>query len=211
MEQEHRRDETADTDPDVVVDCPACGRTPHVVLKEDSQATVKCTECGHVHKVKVQKPETVERRVVVSQGEDSFSTRSPMESDEFIQVGDEFVLESDEGIFGVEVTSVEVTEEDTQGTETTKRVESATADEVETVWTRTVDNVNVDVTVHSEGDSEGTKVRLPGDYSVVVGETLDIDGRSYEITAFITDDGTRLRYEGDDVEAKNAKRVYVES
>ncbi|MDY6764956.1 MAG: HVO_0476 family zinc finger protein [Halobacteria archaeon] len=190
----------------VVVGCPSCGRTPHRILKRNGQATVKCTECGHVHKVKVHEPEQVERRVIVSQGEESFSTRVPVDSDEHIEVGDEFVLESDEGIFGVEVTSLEISTEDDP-----KRVESTTGEEVDTVWTRVVDNVVVDVTLHgSKGESRGVEVHVPGDYRFVVGEREELDGYEFEVTAFITRDGNRFRVEGDDVLAKNAKRIYGE-
>ena len=201
--------ETGETgEGDVVVDCPACSsRGPHEVLKTNGHATVRCLSCDHVHKERIHQPSTVEVRVVVSQGQESFSTRTTVRADEDIRVGDEFVLEADEGVFGVEVTSVEVPEDGDN-----RRVEEASADDAETVWTRVVDNVGVPVTLHTDDDTVSRRMDVPGDYSFVVGERETVDGEEFVVTAFVdrrTDD--RLRVEGDDVQAKNAKRVYGET
>ncbi|MFB6284407.1 MAG: HVO_0476 family zinc finger protein [Halobacteria archaeon] len=200
------------TKEDVLVECPSCSfRQPHEVLKSNGDATVKCEECGHVHKVHVTSEREVERRVIVSQGDESFSAMVPMNASEKLNVGDEFVVDCDEGIFGVELTSIEV--DSGCGTEN-DRIERAEADDVETVWTRVVDNVEVPVTLHrdkSEGEAKSHDLWVPGDYEFVVGETETVDGRDFEVTAFIDrDTGDRFRLEGDDVIAKNAKRVYGE-
>jgi len=203
--------ETEDVDipeGDVIVECPACSsEEPHEVLKErGGQATLRCLVCDHVHKKRVHEPSTVELRVVVSQGKESFSTRTTVREDETVRVGDEFVLESDEGIFGVEVTSIEVEEEGDN-----RRVESAGADEAATVWTRVVDNVGVPVTLHTDDDTVSRKMTVPGDYDFVVGERETVDGEEFVVTAFVDRrTGDRFRVDGDDVQAKNAKRVYGE-
>lgn len=198
----------ADPNADVVVRCPACSSDePHEVLRQrNGQATLRCLTCGHVHKKRIHEPSTVERRVVVSQGQDSFSTHTTVRSDEEVAVGDEFVLEADEGVFGVEVTAVEIEQEGDN-----RRVDRTTAEEADTFWTRVVDNVSVPVTLHTEEDTISRSLEVPGDYSFVVGERETIDGDDFVVTAFVdrrTDD--RFRVEGDDVEAKNAKRVYGE-
>ncbi len=197
----------ADPNADVVVGCPACSSDePHEVLKQNGQATLRCLACEHVHKKRVHEPSTVERRVVVSQGQESFSTHTTVRADEEIAVGDEFVLEADEGVFGVEVTAVEIEQEGDN-----RRVDRATADDADTFWTRAVDNVSVPVTLHTEDDTVSRSLDVPGDYSFVVGERETVDGDEFVVTAFVdrrNDD--RFRVEGDDVEAKNAKRVYGE-
>lgn len=197
-----------DEDADVIVECPACSsEEPHEVLKErGGQATLRCLACDHVHKKRVRQPSTVELRVVVSQGEESFSTRTTVRADETVRVGDEFVLEADEGVFGVEITSVEVEEEGDN-----RRVEEASADEDATVWTRVVDNVTVPVTLHTEDDTVSRRMTVPGDYTFVVGERETVDGEEIVVTAFVDRrTGDRFRVKGDDVQAKNAKRVYGE-
>ena len=200
-------------DRDVLVDCPSCNsRVRHEVLKSNGDATVRCGECGHVHKVHVSRDREVERRVVVSQGEDSFSTMLRVTPDEEVRVGDEFVVDCDEGVFGVEVTSIEV--DSGSGTEN-DRVESAKAEDVETAWTRVIDNVEVPVTLHrdkSEGAAESRSLWVPGDYLFVVGDDEQVDGVTFEVTAFIDrTSGDRFRLEGDDVLAKNTKRIYGEA
>jgi len=200
--------ETDVTEGDVVVGCPACSsEEPHEVLKErGGQATLRCLACDHVHKKRVREPSTVELCVVVSQGQESFSTQTTVREDETVRVGDEFVLEADEGVFGVEVTSVEVEEEGDN-----RRPDEARADKADTVWTRIVDNVGVPVTLHTEDDTVSRRMTVPGDYDFVVGEAEKVDGEDFVVTAFVdrrTDD--RFRVEGDDVQAKNAKRVYGE-
>jgi uncharacterized Zn finger protein len=195
-------------DGDVLLECPACSsEEPHEVLKDrGGQATLRCLTCDHVHKKRVREPSTVELRVVVSQGKESFSTRTTVREDEKVRVGDEFVLESEEGIFGVEVTSIEVEEEGDN-----RRVESASADEAATVWTRVVDNVGVPVTLHTDDDTVSRKMTVPGDYDFVVGERETVDGDEFVVTAFVDRrTGDRFRVDGDDVQAKNAKRVYGE-
>lgn len=192
---------------DVIIDCPACSsEEPHEALKTNGQATLRCLACDHVHKKRVHEPSTVERRVVVSQGEESFSTQTTVRADEEVRVGDEFVLETDEGVFGVEVTSIEIEEEGDN-----RRTEDATADEAATFWTRVVDNVGVPVTLHTEDATVSRRISVPGDYEFVVGDPETVDGEEFVVTAFVDrKTGDRFRLEGDDVQAKNAKRVYGE-
>lgn len=190
-----------------VADCPACGeRNPHQVLKTDGVATLKCGSCGHVHKKKTPSQRTVERRIIVSQGDESFSTHTPIDARQELRVGDEFVLETEDGVYGVEITSLEVEQEGDNA-----RTETAPAKEVGTVWTRVIDNVTVPITLHTgEGEAENHELQVPGDYSFEVGETEEINEQTCEITAFVTRSGDRFRLEGDDVAAKNAKRIYAE-
>ncbi len=182
------------------VDCPACGRlTPHDILKSNGDATVECEDCGHVHKIQIH-DNTVERRVVVSQDEDSFSTHVPMQP-QTLREGEEFVLESDEGVYGVEVTSLETG---------SGRTDVADVEDVETVWTRVVDNVRVPVTVNRDSESTSHRLQVPGDYRFVVGETEEVDDVEFKTKAFVHRDGDRYRLSGDDAEAKNVKRLYGE-
>jgi Uncharacterized archaeal Zn-finger protein len=192
---------------DVVVDCPACSsEEPHEVLKTNGQATLRCLACDHVHKRRMRQPSTVELRVVVSQGKESFSTLTTVREDETVEVGEEFVLEAEQGVFGVEVTSVELEEEGDN-----RRVEKAGAGEAGTVWTRVIDNVTVPVTLHDDDDTVSRRMTVPGDYDFVVGDRETADGDDFVVTAFVDRrTGDRFRIEDDDVQAKNAKRVYGE-
>lgn len=199
----------------VALACPAC--TPHVetaheVLKRGGQSTVRCTECGHVHKTRIERSTTVSQDVIVSQDGQSYRTSLETDPDETVVVGDEFLVETPEAIQQVRVTSIEL--EDDQ------RVEDARVDDVRTVWTRVVDNVSVPVTIHpSDGqrdESRSVRMRVPGDYEFVVGETASVGDEEFEIRGLEVRDAVAEKYrfdrfdhDGDSVFAKDLKRVYA--
>ncbi|WP_247003748.1 HVO_0476 family zinc finger protein [Halosolutus gelatinilyticus] len=195
--------------------CPSCSpdlETVHEVLTEGGGAlTVRCSECGHVHKIQPETRREVTLDVVVSQEGESFTANVTTPEDEVVEVGDEFILETEEVLSTVRVTSLEL--------DGHRRTEAAPADEIETVWTREVDNVAVNVTVHpkdgSRDDSRSVTVYVPGDYEFEVGDTETFGDDEFEIDAFVVrGDATgydRDRYEmdGDSIVAKDAKRVYA--
>ena len=196
------------------VSCPSCSpdlETVHEVLSPgDGAVTVRCGECGHVHKVQPERERSVTLDVFVSQGGESFPATVKTPEDESIEVGDEFLLETAEVLATVRVTSVEVGD---------GRRERALASEVDTVWTREVDNVTVNVTVHpndgSRENSRSVAMNVPGDYEVTVGETTTAGDEEFTIDAIVVRDDAdgyrrdRFDHEGDSVFAKDVKRVYA--
>ncbi|WP_129114515.1 HVO_0476 family zinc finger protein [Halegenticoccus tardaugens] len=200
----------------VAVVCPSCSpqtETVHEVLKEGGggHATVRCTECGHVHKVSVERETTVERDVVVSQGDESVSTTVDAPAEEVIAVGEEFIVDTPEAIMLARITSLDLGED--------RRVDEATVEDVRTIWTRAVDNVSVNVTVHpKDGRRDETRsltVQVPGDYEFTVGEVEAFGDEKFEVEGIhVRDDSSGYRFdkfdhEGDVVFAKDAKRVYA--
>ena len=111
----------------------------------------------------------------------------------------------------VRVTGLELLDSDA-------RFESAIMKDVETVWTRAVDNVGVNVTLHpkdgSRDDSRSLKVNVPGDYEFTVGDTDSFGDDEFSITGIIVrDDADGYRFDkfderGDMVYAKDIKRIY---
>ena len=197
----------------VGVPCPACSPerpVGHEVLADGGQATVRCTDCGHVHKRALPDEQTVERRVVVSQDGESFATTAEMPATEQIAVGEEFLVETDEAFVTARITSLELAD---------RRQESATAADVKTIWSRAVGNVAVDVTAHpKDGRREGTRsfeLRVPGDYEFVVGEADELGEESFTVEGiYVRDDATgysfdKLDHDGDTAFAKDIKRLYV--
>src|SRR6056297_97887 len=205
----------SDTPDRVPTPCPSCSpdlETVHEVLTTGGGTlTVRCSECSHVHKIQPDTEREVTLDVVVSQGGESFTANVTAPEDETVDVGDEFILETEEVLSTVRVTSVEL---DGQ-----KRVDEAPADEIETVWTREVDNVAVNVTVHpqagSRDDSRSITVHVPGDYAFEVGDVESFGDDEFEIDAFVVRDDAsgyrRDRFEesGDTAFAKDIKRVYA--
>ncbi|PSP19711.1 hypothetical protein BRC62_01655 [Halobacteriales archaeon QH_10_67_13] len=198
----------------VGLSCPACSAdrpVGHEVLSEGSgQATVRCTACGHTHKRSLPDERTVSRRVVVSQEGESFTTTTEIPAEEALSVGEEFLIETEKAFVTARITSLEL-----EG----GRTESAPAEAVETVWSRAVGNVVVDVTAHPKsGAREGTRsleLRVPGDYEFVVGEADELGGESFTVEGiYVRDDATgyefdKLGYDGDAALAKDVKRLYV--
>ena len=195
--------------------CPACSpdlETVHEVLSEGGGSlTVRCGECSHVHKVQPEPDREVTLDVVVSQDGESFTANVTTPEGERIETGDEFILETDDVLATVRVTSIELEE--------SRRVEEADVEDVATVWTREVDNVSLDVTIHPQDgrreDSRSITIYVPGDYEVEVGAVEEAADEEFEIDAFvIRGDATgynRDRYEepGDMAFAKDVKRVYA--
>lgn len=193
--------------------CPACSpelETVHEVLKQGGQATVRCTECGHVHKTTLPEQRTVQRQVVVSQDGESFSATTEPPAEETLSVGEEFLLETDEAIMTVRITSLEVAD---------GRVESGLAEDVETIWTRAVGNVSVNATIHPKsGAHDATRsetLHVPGDYEFVVGATDELGDLSFTVEGIhLRDDAVgydheKLDHDRDSAQAKDINRLYL--
>ncbi|MEF8777165.1 MAG: HVO_0476 family zinc finger protein [Haloarculaceae archaeon] len=202
-----------DTADRVPLACPACSpdlETVHEVLKPGGTATVRCTECGHVHKTELPEPETVDLDVIVSQADESFPATAEAPADETLAVGEEFLLETDEAIMTLRITSLELD----QG-----RVEEATARDVETAWTRAVGNVSVNVTAHPKGgahdETRSLTLQVPGDYEFVVGKGDELAGEEFTVEGIHLRADARgyehdkLDHAGDSALAKDVNRLYV--
>lgn len=198
----------------VALPCPACSpdlETVHEVLKPGGQVTVRCTDCDHVHKERLPEPDEIQRTVVVSQEDESFTAQVDVPAGEDLAVGEEFLLETDEAILTVRITSLELDGE--------RRVEEATTEDVRTVWTRAVGNVSVNVTMHPKDgrhdETESFKLHVPGDEEFVVGETSEYGDNEFTVEGFLVRDDAhgydrdRFDHDGDAAQAKDVKRLYV--
>ena len=198
----------------VAVTCPSCSpglEVAHEMLAPGGQATVRCTDCEHVHKTTLRSPETRSVTVIVSQDGESESTTVDAPATEEIAVGEEFIIDTDEAILTVRITSLQV------GTE--QRAECAPVEAVETIWTRVVDNVKMDVTMHpADGRHDATRsveMYVPGDYEFAVGETENAGDHRFTVTGLqVREDAhgygfAKLDHDGDMAFAKDLKRVYA--
>lgn len=197
----------------IALACPSCSPdapTAHEVLKQADPATVRCGECGHTHKESLPEDDTVERQVVVSQDGESFTARHEADPDDRLVVGDEFLLDAPEALMQVRVTSLETAE---------GREDGAAISDIETIWTRAVENVAVDVTLHpQDGKREETRsvtLRIPGDEQFMVDETVTYGDEEFTIQGLVVRDDAvgydrqQFDYTGDAVLAKDLKRVYA--
>jgi uncharacterized Zn finger protein len=175
-------------------------------------ATVRCTECDHVHKTRIEEEQTVEQNVIVSQDGESFRTCVDAPEGEEIAVGEEFIVDTDEALMTVRITSLELGEE--------QRVEQAPVSDVYTIWTRAVDNVNVPVTLNPDDgrheESRSISVPVPGDYEFTIGKHEELDDEEFTVKSIkLRDDAIgydfeQLDFEGDSAVAKDIQRVYTD-
>lgn len=201
----------------VAVTCPACSparSTAHEILSGGGSATVRCRSCGHVHATALGgDTSTIDVRTVISQGGESLVASVAVPPDGTLAVGQEFVVESDEAAYAVEVTSVEGHDDE--------RHDRLPADEVATVWTRDVGNVAVDVTVHPpERADERTRssvLRVPGDQRFEVGAETTVEDEPVQVTGILRRESAveagprKLDHPGDRVAASDVARLYVRS
>lgn len=194
--------------------CPACSPdapTVHELLSPGGQATVRCTECDHVHKTRFEEEETIKRDVIVSQEGESFHTQVDAPASEKLAVGEEFIVDTDEMLMTVRITSLELAEE---------RAERAPAADVQTIWTRAVDNVAVPITLNpTDGRHDQTRsidALVPGDEEFTVGATEELGDEEFTIKSIkMRDDAVgynheHLDFDGDTATAKDIKRVYAD-
>lgn len=197
----------------VALACPACSpdrETVHEVLKPGGQATIRCTECGHVHKEKLPEERTITKDVIVSQDGESFSASVDAPATEDVAVGEEFLLETEEAIMTVRITSLEL-----DG----GRTDEAPVENVETIWTRAVGNVSVNVTSHPKSgehdETRGFSLQVPGDYEFTVDDTEEVGDEEFTVEGILLrDDATgyeheKLDFAGDTAVAKDVKRLYA--
>lgn len=198
----------------VAVACPSCAPAEpvvHEVLKPGGQTTVRCTECGHTHKTKIEEPETVDCDVIVSQDGESFSTATDVPAGESLAEGEEFVLDTPEALLTVRITSLEIGDD--------QRPEAAAAEEIDTIWSRVVGNVGVDVTLNPQDGRDETRsieLRVPGDYDFTVGEQESLADEAFTVKGIhLRADATgygfdRLDHDGDMAFAKDIDRLYAD-
>lgn len=198
----------------VAVRCPSCSpstETAHEVLNRGGGVTVRCTECGHVHKTTIESETTVERQVVISQDGESTEARVDIPPEERLVVGEEFLVETDEAILTARITSLEKT--------SGSRSDGAAVENVETIWARAVGNVAANLTLHpKEGtgdESRSVRIQVPGDEPFVVGETHEYGGEEFTVERILVrEDATDYErddydFDGDSVLAKDIKRLYA--
>ncbi|MDG5777806.1 HVO_0476 family zinc finger protein [Haloarculaceae archaeon H-GB2-1] len=204
----------SDTTERVALPCPACSpdlETVHEVLKPGGgQATVRCTECDHVHKEQLPEEETEQKKVVVSQDGESFTEQADVPVDETLAVGEEFLLDTEQAIMSVRITSLEL-----DG----GRVDEAPAEDVRTIWSRAVGNVSVNATVHPKSgrhdETRAIELHVPGDYEFTVGATDSFGDEEFTVEGiYIRDDAhgydfEKLDHDNDSAVAKDVKRLYV--
>jgi len=185
----------------ITVQCPDCkDETEHEVLSESRDRLVRCTTCGHHHRILLDKePEPLAIKTVVSK-EVVFLTGvidfSPYDEC-FLE--DHLVAECGDEAYGVEVTAIECGE---------KRLPRAKAKDITTLWTRTIDRVIVKISIHDGRKTIPLYLDCEGEEEFVVGQKYVVDGKRFTLSHIKLRDGPLMRKEDWKTIAHRIKRIY---
>lgn len=185
----------------ITVHCPACNdETEHEIINESRDLLVKCTTCGHHQRVpKEREPESRVIKAIVSKEGKSVVCSIELAEDEECNVDDHLVAECGDDAFGVEVTSIEAGD---------KRVNRAKASDITTLWTRTIEQVVVKISVHDGRKTVPVYMECDGEAPFVVGEKYVVSGKRFQVSHLKLRDGPLMRKEGWKTVAHRVKRIY---
>ena len=120
---------------------------------------------------------------------------------EMVKVGDYIVAERDDGEgAGVEIMSLETGD---------KRVQKAVAEEIDTIWSRAIDEVIVRISVHDGKKTIPMYAACDGDDRFTVDEIISIDRIRARIDHICLRNGMVQRRKGKYEMANRIKRVYA--
>jgi uncharacterized Zn finger protein len=185
----------------ITASCPECrDETEHEVIAESRDLLVRCTACGHHHRIKKEREQkTLQIKAIVSREGASAVCSIELAGEDECSVGDHFVAECGDDAFGVEITSVECGE---------KRVNRARASDITTLWTRAIETVVVKISLHDGWHTIPLYVECDGEEPFVVGEQYTVSGKRFRISHLKLRDGPLMRKEGWKTVAHRIKRIY---
>lgn len=186
----------------ILVECPICGcETLHEILagriggrtRTSLESTVRCRECGHVHKVSLRAEKPIQVPVIISWLERSTRSSISLGADEVLSVGDEVICGEDT----VLVTSIE-----SKGA----RVERARAGDIGTIWGKRFDKVRVPFSISRLGRTFSEFVLAVPDEEFYIGDMLQVGKHEVVIHSIKLKDRS-LKKGG--ARAKDIVRVYA--
>ena len=156
---------------------------------------MRCADCGTTHAIQKERERLANVRVIVNRDGTAQSYNVNFPAQEELRVGGELLVDDrTKDIVLTEITSLE----------TDRRVESATARAVKTIWARAIDDVTLKVSVYNNGVTRPLSTQASGKDVFERGEVLEIDGIRFQVVKI------KLRGEGfaDRAEAKDIVRVW---
>ncbi len=187
--------------PDTIVyTCPECDdETEHQILKgrmgkATIEGTFRCNECGKVTSETIRIPELIEVPVVYSDGDVSEQTRTTLESNDIVELDDEFELDDGRKVC---VTYIEVADG--------RRVKKSLAPKIKKLWVKRFDVLSVKVSVNDVGRTYPLRIEAEPDDEFVVGSMLRFEDFDCLIHAIKTK-GNLVKHGS--VEARDIVRIY---
>jgi uncharacterized Zn finger protein len=119
--------------------------------------------------------------------------------DDECSVDDHLVAECGDDAFGVEITAIETGE---------KRVQRAKASAITTLWSRTIEQVVVKISIHDGRKTIPVYMECDGETPFIVNEMYVVSGKRFKISHLKLRDGPLMRKEGWKTVAHRVKRIY---
>ena len=185
----------------IAAPCPDCkDETEHEVVAESRDVLVRCTSCGRIHRIpKEREPEALMIKTIVSKEGTSRVCAIELAEDDECSVDDHLVAECGDDAFGVEITAIE---------SGAKRVQRAKARDITALWSRTIDQVVVKISIHDGRKTVRVYMECDGEQPFVVNEMYVVSGKRFRISHLKLRDGPLMRKEGWKTVAHRVKRVY---
>ncbi|WP_409199687.1 HVO_0476 family zinc finger protein [Methanobrevibacter sp. DSM 116169] len=184
------------------MECPICGSEDISVLKvktipskkkEIKEYLLKCNPCQHVFKDTISQKNPVDKRLIISEQDNSIKTIISLFPNEELNIGDNLISELGQ----VEVTSMEV-----DG----KRVNKSIIEDIDTIWASSVEiPIRIGVSVDLQGKVASYKIDIDRDIEISVGDIVKIEDYIIKIHVIKT---TERRKNSGYALSKDIKRIY---
>lgn len=161
------------------MNCPVCGSQSLEIIKakgkKSKELLLKCEECENIFREVVDVGKPVDRRVVVSEFENSHKTFIKLYEDEILRTGDLLDLKGREA----EITSIE----NKRG----GRISESVVKDVETIWASYTDMpARVGISVDYGGRILSQKVEVNPDFEFTIGEVVKMGNIIFRINSLKT-------------------------
>ncbi len=161
--------------------CPVCDKeTTHKILKGEFRTSqdeaiidgvVKCKECGNTRKKTIREKTAIEVPLIISWKKETWKTSVSLLPEEWVHVDDELLVDNSR----TKITAIETE---------ARRVKSAKAEDITTIWTKKFDKTLVKVAVHKGRNTISHTLEVPPEEEFYVNDPIQIgryDGIIYRI------------------------------
>ncbi len=179
--------------------CEECGESRHRVIKgkfneknRTFEGVVKCIDCGRTYHTVFRGAKPKKIKVILSWMDKSERKEIELNEDEVLQINEEFFIDEHRGI----ITAIESHD---------KRLNEAKVKNIDTIWAKMFDKVQVKIAISKGGRTYSRKILVVPEEEFFIGEVINI-GRE-KIVMHRIKSKTRIVRDGM-VLAKDIVRIY---
>ncbi len=151
--------------------CPICDEeTIHKILKGEFRSSqdeviidgvVKCKECGHTRKKIIREKTAIDVPLIISWKKETWKTNVSLLPEEWVHVDDELLADN----YRTKITAIETEE---------RRVTSAKAEDIITIWTKKFDKTLVKVAIHKGRNTTSYTLEVPPEEEFYVNDPIQV-------------------------------------